>query len=302
MICRVIVMLGPLTEDNLSDYLTAFSDGELDAAQTLSLWTYLSEHSQRGAAMARLQDHHRLTLAAKRLQHPVASADLRDRITAVVSAGAAGEPAESLRAEHAISPRRRSARRRIGYVLAMAAGLLIGVTSTFMMTRSSPIVAAVPGEVLVKVARTHAECSRIPESWHNATFEATDAQLAQTVKVSLGTSSDAPDLTAAGFRFVGAGPCHNAGGQTVHLLYHADKPKSVAAVSLFVQPDVGQFPRLEAKRVYRVSSPTSAFPMLAWRDGEVIFMLVTDSDAIQSAVLQVLHPTPADQIVTVASR
>ena len=73
-------------------------------------------------------------------------------------------------------------------------------------------------------------------------------------------------------------------------------------MSLFVEGDVGQYPALASGRVYRVSSPTSPFPTLAWRNDQVVCVLLADSDRTEMAVLQLIRPTPADEIVSVAKR
>jgi anti-sigma factor RsiW len=284
-------MLGPVTRDNLDDYLAAFADGELAAAQSLAMWTFLEGHPDRAALLTRLREQQELSAAAKRSLQSSAPADLHARIAALVNENSV-EPAVS----------RSPWRRRIGYALAAAAGLLIGISATAFTLRSTSPRSVLPGDLVAKVGHVHAECSRLPEAMHNASFETVDAQLASTMKVSLDSTSAAPDLATVGFTLTGAGPCHAAGIETVHLLYHATSPRSVAAISLFVQADAGQYPALEANRVYRVSSPTSPFPTLAWRKDKVIYILLADSDKTESVVLQAIRPTNADEIITVASR
>ena len=284
-------MLDPLTQDNLAAHLAAFADGELDAAQSLALWTFLETSPGREAALRQMKEQQQLTQAARRSLHSTAPSDLRARLTAL--------PVDVPTMK--IVPAK-SWRRRVPYPIAVAAGLMVGVSASAFLMRAAPTPDVLPGDLVMKVGRVHAECSRLPEAMHDATFEAVDAKLATTVRASLNTTADAPDFTAAGFHFVGAGPCHGAGAETVHLLYRSIKAPNASAISLFVQPDAGQYPRLAESRVYRVSSPTSPFPTLAWRSGSVIYVLLADSDKTEAVVLQLIHPTPADEIVTVASR
>lgn len=285
-------MSGSRDDNNLIELLTAFADGELDAAQTLAMWTYLAEHPDRHAALRWLQEQQQLTLAARQISERAAPSDLRERITASVR-----PTLESKR------PRARKSAwgRRIGYPLAAAAGLAIGITATVFMARSAPPAEVLPARLIAAVGRVHAHCSRLPEALHDATLEATDATIATAMKTSLGSGSATPDLLPAGFRFVGADHCLGTRAQTVHLLYRSTDA-SQAAVSVFVQADAGKFSGLDSGRVYRVSSPTSPFPTLTWKSGSIIYVLVADDDKTQAVVLQTMRPTRPEEILTVASR
>jgi anti-sigma factor RsiW len=280
------------TDDNLIESLTAFADGELDAARSLAMWSYLAEHPDRHAALKWLRDQQQLTLAARRVTEAPAPSDLRARIAAM-----AARP----QAASSVAPTRSWAR-RIGFPLAAAAGIAIGLTVATFFMRPTPVAEVLPARIVTSIARVHADCSRMPETTHDATFEATNATLATTVATSAGSASATPDLTSIGFRFVGAGRCMGLKSETVHLLYRAIDPKSPAAVSVFVQPDTGQFAQLESGRVFRVSSSTAPFPTLAWRHGPVIYFLLADDDKTEAAVLQMMHPTPPGEILQVASR
>lgn len=286
-------MTPPPDEHNLAERLTAFADGELDAAQTLAMWTYLSEHPERHAALEWLRDQQQLTLAARRVADRPAPAELKNRIASLLDA----KP-EPLRL-NAPPP---SSHRRIGFAFAVAASLLLGASAALFFTRASAQAEVIPGRLIATVGRVHAECSRLPEALHDASFEGTNAKLAATVKASLGTTSATPDLSPAGFRLVGAGPCLGIDVQTVHLLYRSTSKSSKEVVSVFVQADTGKFAHLEAGRVYRVSSPTSPFPMLAWKTSGIIYFLLADDDKTEAAVLQTMRPTPPEEILTVASR
>ena len=284
-------MNGP-PDDDLIESLTAFADGELDAAQTAAMWAYLADHPERHAALTWLRDQQKLTLAARKVARHDTPADLRDRVAAMNAA----------KAQTATSLRRSGVWGRIGYPLAAAAGLAIGLSLATVFVRPARAAEVLPGKLVTAVARVHADCSRLPETLHNATFESTDATLATTMKASLGTNTATPDLQPAGFRFVGADHCLGNRTPIVHLLYRSTDVSSVAAVSVFVQADTGKYAALEAGRVYRVSSTTSPFPTLAWKSSGVVYVLLADDDNTENAVLQTMHPTPASAILTVASR
>ena len=285
-------MLDPLDENNLRDHLTAFADGELDAAQSAALWAYLAERPD-APALRWLAEQHRLTLAARRVLDVPVPQDLKARMGNLVREHASADRSIT-------SPR--SWPRRFAYAIAVAAALIIGATVTHYTARPTSKTAVVPADLIVAVGRVHAECSRLPEHLHNAHLADADAKVAELMTTDLGGENPAgpgvPDLTAVGFRFVGAGPCPAAKFQTIHLLYRSARPAGLAAVSLFVQADAGQFPELKGGHVYRVSSSTSPFPVLAWRTGTVIYFLVADDEQAESSVLQTLHPTDSASIVT----
>ncbi|MDB5327238.1 MAG: hypothetical protein JWM57_2807 [Phycisphaerales bacterium] len=286
-------MLDPLNETNLRDHLAAFADGELDAAQAAAVWAYLADEAKGPAAIRWLADHQQVNLVARRVLNVPAPAEVRDRISAMIASEPSSAPPSSLSITGNHWPR------RIGYALAMAAAMAIAVTVSNSFLRQAPVANVLPPELVTMISRVHGECSRLPEHLHDAHFDETDPQLAKLTQSDLG-GNGAPDLTSAGFRFIGAGPCPASKIHTVHLLYRSTRPQALAAVSMFVQADTGQFPALKPGHVYRVSSPTSPYPTLAWRSGKVIYFLLADDDRTESSVLQTVHPTPAVDIVTVA--
>ena len=307
-------MLEPLGENTLRDYLTAFADGELDAAQTSAVWMYLADHPDRLAALRWVADQQWLTLESRRAITTTSPPELRERILAAFEGEAAapsisvtklgsnvgeGASARTL-SEHAPNAQSFSRRRFFGYALATVAGLAVGATVAAYSFRATPDV--IPYGLILNVGRTHAACSRLPEALHDATFEAIDASLADLARDDQHGKSNVPDLSALRFRFVGAGPCQAAKFHTVHLLYRTTVADSLAAVSIFLQADQGQFPAMKLGRVYRVSSSSSPFPTLAWRTGSVVYFLLADDEATEAALLQVVRPTPIDQIVSVAAR
>ena len=291
---------GPVTIETLDETLAAFADGELDAARTIALWSFLEASPDRAGALRRVRELQQLSAAAKRCLSTDAPQDVRARIAALAATELPAAAEENDVRSRTVSIRPRT--KRANYIFSVAAGLLIGIVSTAFLLRSASPRELLPLELLARTGRVHAACSRLPEALHDATFESVAPTLASTMQASLHGATAAPDLISAGFRFVGAGPCKGAGRETVHLLYRAANPRSVAAISVFVQPDAGQYAAIKAGRVYRVSSPSSPFPTLAWRKDQVVYLLLADGDAAESAVLQKIRPTSADEIVTVASR
>ena len=307
-------MLGPLTDDNLRDHLTAFADGELDAAQALTMWAYLADHPGSGDALRWLRDQQRLTMEAERTLKTEPSAEARAFLSRLTDPNAvdlpreaAVEPADDgaslawIGPDRVAEPRRRR-RRPFRVALAAAAGLAILAAVIVYHSPGEARAGVVPAATVVDVGRIHAACSRLPRALHDASFRAVDADLAALAASDLGDDDATPDLTTLGFRFVGAGPCPAQKVPAVHLLYRSIDPLRNAAVSVFVLADVGQFPKLDAGRAYEVSSSASPFPTIAWRGKGVVYVLLAEDQPTEMAVLQLLRPTPPDQLVRIASR
>jgi anti-sigma factor RsiW len=305
------------TPPSLEQQLNAFADGELDASASLALMERLIGHGDRERALQFVRNARDLTLRTRRAavrSSEAPSPELRATIASMLSDNA--PPQAPLPIELRPSTTRRAWwRTGVAALAAAVAGVAIGVGTMWayrgdaspkeLSSNGSPArTGVVPSSTVIAMGRTHANCSRLAEGLHTATFEATNASLAAVVRAGLQikrdaapNASDAPDLSSIGFKFVGAGPCHHAGPGVVHLLYRSADPRSTAALSLFVQADTGQFDRLAADRVYRVTSGADTFPTLAWRLSGATYFLLADNEATSLAALQQLRPTPADAIV-----
>jgi hypothetical protein len=110
---------------------------------------------------------------------------------------------------------------------------------------------------------------------HAAGYPAELGKLRNAVQSDLGGGDPFPDLSSIGFTFSGAGPCAAPLENTIHLLYESADRSQHKAVSVFVQPNAGQF-QLQPDKLYLLSGPRSAFPMFAWRTDAVVYYLVAD--------------------------
>jgi anti-sigma factor RsiW len=300
----------PEHDEQLPDQLSAFADGELDANSSLALMERLIGHPRREEALRFIRHARELTERTRQSARAEDGPSEALRLQIADMLGLASEPPDGVVEVRPASTRRSSWRGGAMIALATAAGVAIGVALPALWskpaTRGATDVAAVqprdailPSGFVTVVGRTHAACSRLAEGLHVASFEKTDAQLASVVRSGLHqpASADAPDLSSIGYRLVGVGPCHHAGPGVVHVLYRSTRPGSVAAISLFVQPDSGQFTRLDADRVYRVNSNASPFPTLAWRGIGAVYLLLADDESTSLAALQTLRPTAKEAIV-----
>lgn len=277
----------PLGEQNIDGYLTAFADGELDAAQNIQVLNYLTSHP---AALRLMLDQQQLRVEAQRAirgRTPGVPDALRQRIEALAASITTDAPAASARAPTGGAG---SAKWR----MAAAAMLLIGITAgglagRFLLRPTPPATVAVidrpvpverpapviPASLLSAATRVHVDCSRLAERLHGAGYPPAFLDLAAAVKADVGVDSPRPDLSSIGFRFVGAGPCGRPLEGTIHLLYRSTEVGSVAGVSVFVQRNAGQLP-LQPGNLYTASGPDAPFPMLAWRTERVVYFLLAD--------------------------
>jgi hypothetical protein len=100
--------------------------------------------------------------------------------------------------------------------------------------------------------------------------------LAASVRQDLGREdAPYPDLSAIGYRFVGAGPCGKPLEGTVHLLYKSPRPESV--ISLFVQAHDGRF-GMRPGTLHTLAGAGAPFPAYAWRTERVVYILVADDE------------------------
>ena len=155
----------------------------------------------------------------------------------------------------------------------------------------TPVADALPAAVVAHAEEIHGYCSRLAIGLHAGGYPADVAALAPDVEHDLHSDHPYPDLSSIGYRYRGAGPCGNPLADTAHLLYRSVRPGSANAVSVFVQPWHGQYP-LDPGRLYTVSVPTSAFPMLAWRTDHVVYFLLADNSTDEHAALALIRGAP----------
>ncbi|MDX1681488.1 MAG: hypothetical protein R3336_00075, partial [Phycisphaeraceae bacterium] len=131
-----------------------------------------------------------------------------------------------------------------------------------------------------RLGRRHVACSRrIAQLSQAVAFPENVGQLPTALHDYLDASVTVPDLTSLGYTFDRAGPCHLAGPRSVHLIYRAtDRSGREDALSLWIRPAEGAT-SLEPGRLYEGNDPTSAHPILIWRQGEAAYYLVGDNGA-----------------------
>ena len=282
-----------LPENNLSidQVLSAFADGELDAAQRLEALDYLATHPE---SMQWIRDQQRLSLSARRLLNSPeakASTHLREQISRL------NKPSAKPLAPARTDPQIAFGKWWMGLAACLLVAFGIGVerfvfpsvssVAPFGQTPSSqpPVIAA---SIVAHASRVHADCSRLAEGLHAAGYPKSQGELAANVERDLHSDQPYPNLTPIGFRYVGAGPCGDPLPDTIHLLYRTMAPGFPKAISLFVQPYHDQF-ALELGKIYDVAGPASPFPVLSWRTEHVVYFLIADTDQPEQKALSLIR-------------
>jgi anti-sigma factor RsiW len=269
--------MDPIADDNLAEYLTAWTQGELDTDQADRLHAYL--RANPGAA-GKLDQSLRLAAEARRALvalAPPATAELRDRVAALANRST-GRPS-SIKIFRSPASRAWAA----AVLVAVGIGLIVGHAMTRPAIVSQTTAEVIPAEIVQRVGRIHGECARVADRLHANGYPTDTTALQSDVEADFHTDLPHPDLSSVGFRYIGAGPCGDTLPNTVHLLYKSLRPTSIAAVSLFVGPYHGQYP-IDPGRVYTASDDRDPFPMLVWRTDKVVYFLLADDTATAKEV------------------
>ncbi len=250
--------------------LTAFADGELDAARSAEVVEYLSARPEAARAVAQSMRFRAAIGRAARTIAPPPSQVVHEQIQSLL-----GSDRQSATVKGSIHIHAPGA---FWFKMAVAAMLFIAVGVGFDRLVFSPKLTSsgpVPATLVATVTHIHVDCSRAP-SEHNHPFPHELGDLADAVKRSLNRATPYPDLSPIGYQYIGAGPCGKLVEGTAHLLYRSTRGPVTDTVSLFIQSFHDQMPLAEGK-VYWAQGKGSAHPMLVWRKGNLVFFFVGDA-------------------------
>lgn len=223
-----------------------------------------------------------------------APASLHDAIRAGWNDAAGSAPAanESLSFTAAQEEQRqRQALRQGGprlNLLALAASIAIilgavgiGIFGTPLFTGSSDVVTPI-ADIKSYIANEHVRCASDGDVLKQKAKYRDPVVVERELTLLLGEPVRVIDLSSAGFRFIGGGPCHvpPAGSPSGHLLYQAGNGRMV---SVFVEPYQDGVAIQPGRVVTDVKVGLSGASAI-WTDESLIYMVVvcnsTDLDAV----------------------
>jgi len=277
----VHAMTDPLDQDNIREYLTAFADGELDATQILAVLDYIRAQPETLDLIMQQQKLRVAALRTIRATAPPVPAALCERIAALAAAESI-EPEPARAAVAATRWTRPPWLASVAALLFLVIGLGIGfaVLGPWGGASEKNVAAApqpydVPPTTVAAVTAVHVDCSRFAAHRHDGRIRKDLGELSAAIKQDFSGEAPYPDLSAMGYKLVGAGPCRKPLEGTVHLLYRSTVKDVNDTLSIFVQSIDAQT-KLEPGRFYLVSDPASAHPMFAWRTARAAYFLVGD--------------------------
>ncbi|HEX8915550.1 MAG TPA: hypothetical protein VF796_24565 [Humisphaera sp.] len=259
--------------------LAACADGELAPAAQADVVRRLSLDP---TAARVVEEHLRLKACCARVLSDVEGPS--DALARRCAAMAFQMPAEERPAEERPAAPAWRSPFRIGWPTAAAASvafLAAGAMTVGYLASRPPAVASsargsvIPVHYVSDLSRVHVTCARHLEQHESTDWPAEVASLRDPIRSYLRSERAYPDLSAAGYRFVGCAACGDPGkrGQRlVHLVYVG---KTAAdTISLFIEPDDGRNPDIREGACYGCGNADAAHPMLAWRSGNLLFFLV----------------------------
>jgi hypothetical protein len=270
--------------------LMAYADDELDGDAKVELLRQLADRPDDARALVHQQQLRTAVAKAITGSTPAMPADLRSRIEALAGQAPADVDTSPIA--------------RLGFVgrwmpAAVAAALLIGavIVLNVMMRLDQP--GTRPGQVAVtngpptalhpidmhlvadetldRFAGRHERCTTTPGTLLQADWPDDLERLPDALSEYLGApTSGVLDLSAMGYQFAGAGPCHVPDDKSAHLIYHRIVDGQRESISLWICPDDQRYD-VPQQQIYRVTDPDAAHPVLLWRSNGAIYYLVADS-------------------------
>lgn len=296
--------LDPSSPQGLWHLTCCAADGELEGLPESVQSAYLA-HRERDPALADVEAEQRAMRRAvgRCMAEHVCPPALRQSVERLLAGADAEHQADA-----------EPARRRLvlpwawldvlpaGRGLAAAAALVVLVVIGGMLVRGpvgvltspdgSQVQQAGPSGLVLAgfMSREHDRCAMHPDRVGKFTEHDLD-RVPVAFKDVLGGQVDAKALRVAEARFLAAGRCKVPGkGPSVHLLYQAhDDSGRPVEVSLYVQRCCD--PRFEEGKAYALGSTGDqhAAGIIGWRQGELVFYLVTDSPSTTRRIAQAMR-------------
>lgn len=284
------------TEQPINDpqqLIAAFADGELTGEQNLQLMKLMADDpgiTQQVADQQKLRQAVARAMTDESIQTP---AHLRDQI---MQMSIDDTPASHTETTPTARPQTGSSVLAVigrWAPAAVAAVLLIGalvalnladnVGGSKLITSAKVLNASLVNEF----GNRHFKCARHLTPMHGTDkfpqdLDALPGALSSYFQQPI--DENALNLSALGFEFDMAGLCLLPGKGSVHVVYKSQAPTGqIDTLSLWLRPYDDQS-TIEPGRLYKTADATDNFPMLVWRQGDMVYYLVGDSyDTVERA-------------------
>jgi anti-sigma factor RsiW len=128
-----------------------------------------------------------------------------------------------------------------------------------------------------RFSQRHAACTSMRELLHQADWPTNVNELPVALTGHLGASPyKGMDLSKAGYKFDGAGPCMAPGEPSAHLIYRPVDDQNQTPISLWLRPDDGRYD-IPENMTHQVNTEGSSTPIYIWRHSGIIYYMVGDS-------------------------
>ena len=299
--------------------IRAAADGELTDAQLAEFERLCAE---RDCTKDRVRFEQTLRECCGRVMQaaPCCSDSLRARVRAIAAESRAtdmqaapAQPFQQAAGPEAMAPitRERSFWQRSPGMMAAAAVLLSVAGVLIWQASSLPAGPLPPGMTRTEVAYRdrvagfvsgeHSRCTK-NASAAEAKLVLRDAETAKTHFASAfgmsQVSLEADPADAGSISFWGAGDCHVPGSaKSAHVRFDAVAPDGTPVrLSLFVMPDNQRLP-IETGTTYRVGSEAcakSGVSLYAWREGSLVYLLVSEAEGEFCGIVRRSLHAPAE--------
>ncbi|MAX26584.1 MAG: hypothetical protein CMJ19_18990 [Phycisphaeraceae bacterium] len=283
-----------MNSNECKKYLAAFADGELDVDQNLRLLEHMKMDPNATARVAHQQQLRDSVCRCMTSDCPPMPDMLKQSVIQMLEEPSIDEQQDAV-----------IARIRPYQVTAMLSGLAaaVAICLSLFMYFNQPVVSPgfeysakadsehipgfndytaasiLPTSQVDRFANRHTTCSKELTRLHNfATNPHGIEEMPKVISEHLGGKAyPCLDLSNAGYKFAGAGPCAIPNGKAAHLIYKSINPTGKNdTISLWITPDDGTLD-LVPDKVFRIRGPESNHPIIAWRHDNMVYYIVGDT-------------------------
>lgn len=283
---------------DMTQRLEAFADGELPQECRLEVMEYLAEHPQ---AMRQIIAAQRMRAACCRVIETTCGTGCCNEVKRRIAELAQNQPLQASGTSEGFSSGHMQADHG-GWKLTFSRWMPLAVAAMFFFAAILALNLAAKRSSLgdgsiIPVSQVelfqwrHTRCSLAIDELHTSQYPQQIEALPGAIADTLGHQPyPVLDLAKMGYVFERAGPCSIPSAKSIHLIYKA-RPETGRddRLSLWIEPDDGKL-AIEAGKPYHITGERAAHPVLVWKDADMVYYLVGDSDSsVEQAASTLSH-------------